>query len=58
MNDNEKYTAVRTALVGIIGADDPAELQSMRKLLIATMPPGHDLNCIIAGIDALLETAK
>lgn len=52
----EKYRIVRTALVGIVGTDDPEALN--RFLLQANALPPEERTTIMGGINALLSTQE
>ena len=48
---------LRKALVGLVGADDPAELRNMELIMRSLPAPEADKAATINAIHALLETA-
>lgn len=51
---NERNT-MRRALAALVGASEPAELNSMFKMLNATMPDGPCKSAVMGAINTLLE---
>ena len=56
MTDTEKVALLRSALLGLVGTDDSAELLIMANALMHSSGPAHEMLKLLTAIDALERT--